>query len=535
MEGVGGSGRTLVGARSSAPEDTERTRLDASRPRARPSELSAASVRRPSSTLGSTRIRIVVTYLVVLITAALVSMFAIREVLLRRLDQRTEAALRQELLEPPLLVNGVDPLTGESFQSLRRAFDVYLDRNVPSIEEAFIALVGDDVVRDRLRSFPGQTIPPDAIAGWAAFSSDSAGPDEIAGSFETARGTARFRAVRVTIGDETGAFVVTILPEAEMRGIRELQTYGALVIVLVVAAAGVCAWFLAGRVLRPVRELTETARSISESSQLERIRVGRSGEAAEMAETFNDMLDRLNAASTNQRDFLRAAGHELRAPLTVATGHLELLADGTFDQQATLPVVIDELTRMGKIIDDLESLTGATAPDFLGPELIDAELFAQELLTKAIALADRAWRLEEVTPGTFVADRFRMTEAVLNLADNAAKHTIPGATIGIGLRLVPGTAGTGGEVRVFVRDSGLGVTTDDAERIFERFTRGHGANNRYRGAGLGLSIVQSIAIAHGGRVELESRLGAGATFTIVIPLEPVRVTDGAAHAADPDR
>ena len=407
---------------------------------------------------------------------------------------------------------------------------------MPSIEEAFIALVGDEVVRDRLRSFPGQTIPPGALAGWAAFSSSSTGPDELAGSFDTARGTARYRAVRVTIGDETGAFVVTILPEAELRGIRELQTYGAVVIAVVVAAAGMCAWFLAGRVLRPVRELTETARSISESNQMERIRVGRSGEAAEMAETFNEMLDRLNAASTNQRDFLRAAGHELRAPLTVATGHLELLADGTFEQQATLPVVIDELTRMGKIIDDLESLTGATAPGFLVPEPIDAELFAQELLTKATALGERAWGLDEVTPGTFVADRFRITEAVLNLADNAVKHTAPGATIAIGLRLVPRTAGGDEEVRLWVRDSGLGVTTDDADRIFERFTRGHGANSRYRGAGLGLSIVQSIAIAHGGRVDLESRLGAGATFTIVIPLEPPHgMADGAADAADPDR
>ena len=160
----------------------------------------------------------------------------------------------------------------------------------------------------------------------------------------------------------------------------------------------------------------------------------------------------------------------------------------------------------------------------------------QELLTKASALAERAWCLDGVTQGTFVADRYRVTEAVLNLADNAVKHTMPGDTIAIGLRLVPATAGDDGEVRLWVRDSGLGVTTDDADRIFERFTRGHGANNRYRGAGLGLSIVQSIAIAHGGRVDLESRLGAGATFTIVIPLEPAQgATDGAADAADPDR
>ena len=474
------------------------------------------------STLGSTRIRIVVTYLVVLVAAALVSMFGIREVLLLRLDQRTEAALRQEVLEPPLLVNGVDPQTGERFETLRRAFEVYLDRNVPSVEEAFVALVDGEVVRDRLRSFPGQEIPPQALATWADFSRRRTGPEELAGSFDTDQGTARYRAVRVTIGDENGAFVVTILPAAELRGIRELQTYGAAVIGVVVVAAAVCAWFLAGRVLRPVRELTETARSISESNQTERIRVSRSGEAAEMAETFNEMLDRLNAASVNQRDFLRAAGHELRAPLTVATGHLELLAEGTFDQQATLPLVIDELSRMGKILDDLQSLTGATAPGFLAPEQIDAELFAHELLAKAMALAERSWRLDEATPGTFVADRFRLTEAMLNLADNAAKNTAPGDTIALGLRLGDG------EVRLWVRDTGPGVALDDAERVFERFTRGQGAHRRYRGAGLGLSIVQSIAEAHGGRVDLESRPGSGATFTMVLPLDAHRSSHGGA-------
>ena len=183
-----------------------------------------------------------------------------------------------------------------------------------------------------------------------------------------------------------------------------------------------CAWFLAGRVLRPVRELTETARSISESNQTERIRVGGSGEAAEMAETFNEMLDRLNAASANQRDFLRAAGHELRAPLTVATGHLELLADGTIDQQATLPLVIDELTRMGKIIDDLAVVDRGDGAGLSRP---GAASTPSSSLTSCCPRRP-AWRSgsgasTESTPGMFVADRFRLTEAVLNLADNAVE------------------------------------------------------------------------------------------------------------------
>ena len=312
-------------------------------------------------------------------------------------------------------------------------------------------------------------------------------------------------------------------PAAELRGIRELQTYGAAVIGVVVVAAAACAWFLAGRVLRPVRELTETARSISESNQAERIRVSRSGEAAEMAETFNEMLDRLNAASVNQRDFLRAAGHELRAPLTVATGHLELLADGTVEQQATLPLVIDELSRMGKILDDLQSLTGATAPGL-----------PRSGADRRRAVRPRAARQGDGPGGAVVA---------LGRGDarDVRRRSLPPHRGGAQPRRqrrqehrarrhdrASGCALGDDEVRLWVRDTGPGVAPDDAERVFERFTRGQGANRRYRGAGLGLSIVQSIAAAHGGRVELASRPGSGATFTIVLPVDATDRIDGGA-------
>ena len=247
-----------------------------------------------------------------------------------------------------------------------------------------------------------------------------------------------------------------------------------------------------------------------------------------MASTFNSMLDRLEVTAAEERDLFRAAGHELRAPLTVATGHLELLADGTFDQQSTLPLVIDELARMGKIIDDLQSLTGAGAPDFLAPAMIDADVFVHELIAKAMTLAERRWVIDAAPTGGFLADRYRLTEAVMNLVDNAIAHTETGDVIAVGADL------GNDEVRIWVRDSGVGVLSEDADRVFERFVRGQGAAQRYRGSGLGLSIVRSIAEAHGGRVELSERPGQGATFTMTIPrldAAPTRGRDG----ANPDR
>jgi signal transduction histidine kinase len=409
-----------------------------------------------------------------------------------------------------LVANGADPATGQPFGSLERAFDVYMERNVPSPEEAFVTFLDGRLHRDRLRSFPGREFPPAALETWSSFST-AEGVDVSTGTFDTPHGEAKYEAVRFTLGDDRGAFAVTILPAAGRREIQELQTYGAAVMVAVVVAAAVCAWFLAGRVLAPVRQLTATARSISEADRTARIRVTGPSEAAEMAATFNAMIDRLDRAYQSQIDFVRAAGHELRTPLTVASGHLELLGDDEEERRSVMPLVLDELSRMGRLVDDLQSLVEAEGPDFLQPEVIDAELLAHELVAKASALGDRAWRLDGVSAGTFVADKHRLTEAVLNLADNAVKHTETGDPIAIGVEL------TGDSVRISVHDAGTGVSSSDARRIFDRFTRGRGATKRYRGAGLGLAIVQSIAEVHDGRVELAGQEGGGARFTIVIP------------------
>jgi two-component system OmpR family sensor kinase len=370
-------------------------------------------------------------------------------------------------------------------------------------------------------------LPEAQMAQWAELSTESAAGNELAtGTFQTERGTAYYRVRHVVLGDSTGAFVVAILPAKELQEIAELQIYGVAATLVVLLIASAIAYFIAGRALSPVRELTETARSISQSDLTRRVQVYGAGDAALMARSFNAMLDRLESVFRSQRAFVQDAGHELRDPLTICRGHLELLSDDPKERQRTIELVLDELDRMARIVDDLQILADAQQPDFLRAETIELALFTDELAAKASALASRHWVLDDTPEGAFDGDRHRLTEAIMNLAHNAVQHTQPDDTVAIGGSL------TEDEARLWVRDTGTGIPISDQARIFDRFTRGRGAHRRYRGAGLGLAIVKAVAQAHGGRVELESEMDKGSTFTIVVPRYSSEVgVDG----QDPDR
>jgi signal transduction histidine kinase len=281
--------------------------------------------------------------------------------------------------------------------------------------------------------------------------------------------------------------------------------------VLVVATA--VAWWIAGSLLRPVRQLTEAAESISDTDLARRIPVAGNDEIARLARRFNEMLDRLAAAFAVQRAFVDDAGHELRTPITIVRGHLELMGDDPAERRETVALVTDELDRMARIVEDLLLLAKAEQPDFVRREPVEVADLTTDLFVKARSLGDRDWRIDGCTEGTVQVDPQRVTQAVLNLARNAVEHTPSGAEIGLGSAWAPDG------LRLWVRDTGLGVAPSDRERIFERFARGAGAR-RSEGAGLGLAIVRSVAAAHGGRVELDSRPGRGATFTVVLPATP---------------
>lgn len=461
----------------------------------------------------SLRTRILLSYVILLALSGLLSMVAIPRILDIRLQTRIDDGLQQEVLElDRLLADGRDPQTGLPFESLESLFNVYFSRNVPGSEEGMVAFLNGEVFRTDLARYPLAILPPETIVDWAAFSTADLGDDiSTTGRFSTDLGEAHYRAAPIRFGDDNGAFVVTVLPVAQSIEIRELQTYGVLATVGVVLIASAFAWLFLGRVLAPVRQLTHAARSISESDLTRRIEVYGTDEAAQMARSFNAMLDRLESVFTSQREFVEDASHELRDPLTICRGYLELLPEDPGERKAAIFIVLDELDRMARIVDDLRLLAEVEQPNFLRPQSVDLSLLTHELVAKAHPLASRAWRLEAAAEGVVVADRQRLTQAVMNLAHNAAQHTIENDTITLGSSL------TDSEVRFWVKDTGPGISLGDQERIFTRFTRGRGAHRRYRGVGLGLAIVKAIAFSHGGRVDLDSRVGEGSTFSIVIP------------------
>jgi two-component system, OmpR family, sensor kinase len=461
--------------------------------------------------------------------AAVVAMAGFRQVLLIRLEDEVHLALRQEVAElDRLLTNGRDPETGRPFASLEALFDVYFARNVPSREEAFLGFVEGELHRSStLAGFPLERLPAEALSDWEQLSSRSPGEGESAtGRIDTKLGDAYFRHARIRFEDDIGAFVVTILPADGREAIGNFLVYGGAAALGVLLLASACAWLISGRVLEPVRLLTDTARSISESHLTGRIEVRGTGEAADMARTFNAMLDRLEAVFQSQREFVQDANHELRDPLTIVRGQVQLMGDDPEERRRAAKLVLDELDRMSRIVDDLKLLADVEQPGFLRPEWIDVEAFTHELFSKGTALASRGWVVDDVAYGASFVDRHRLTQGVMNLVHNAVQHTAESDTIEIG------TSVRDNELRVWVRDTGTGISVSDQAAIFDRFTRGSGAHLRYSGSGLGLAIVKAIAQAHSGRVELESRLGEGSKVTIIVPRNP---SEGGSDGQDPDR
>jgi two-component system, OmpR family, sensor kinase len=487
-----------------------------------PAEHPERRVRDWLGAAGSARSRILIAYVVLLAIAAALGLFGFRHALLLRLDDEVDDAMRQEIVELDRLVqDGRDPDTGKKFTSLRELFNTYFARNEPSRDEAFLGFVEGELTHNTtLARFPLDRLPREFLAYGERLGGRTPGEEQRAeGRIDTEVGEAHFRANQIRFQraegrpSQLGAFLVTILPANEREEIGDLVTYGGAATLAVLLIASACAWLIAGRVLKPVGALTDTARSISQSDLTHRVDARGTGEAADMARSFNAMLDRLEAVFRSQREFVRDANHELRDPLTIIRGHLELmnLDDDPEDRRRTIKIVLDELDRIGRIVGDLQLLAEADQPGFLDLEWIDAELLSHELVSKATALADRRWQLDQAATGMFFADRHRLTEAMMNLAHNAVQHTDPEDTIAIGASL------NGDVVRLWLRDTGAGISVSDQAIIFNRFTRGSDAHRRYAGGGLGLALVKAIAEAHGGHVQLQSRLGEGSTFTIAVP------------------
>jgi signal transduction histidine kinase len=463
--------------------------------------------------LPTDRLRIVGWFVVLLAATAGVTVLAVRQVLVSRLDRRVEAALVQEVEEIRSLAARNDPNTGEPFgDDVAAIFEAFLASNIPHDGEAFFTVVdGQSYRRSAGAPFPLDD-DPDIVAEWARLT------DTGRGETDTPAGLARWMAVPLGLDGRTlGVFVVANFLALERHEVDDSIRLVAIASVAVVVAGSLAAWAASGRVLAPVRQLTQAARSITSERGLDRrIDANGTGELSRLAVTFNEMLDRLQAAFRSQGAFINDASHELRTPLTIVRGHLQLLDDDPVERANTLRLVMEELNRMGRIVDDLLVLARAEQPGFLRYRPFALDEFTSEIRANADAIGPRRWVLDSTAHADVEADRDRLTQAMINLAANAAEATAPGAEIGIG------SAIRDGEVHLWIRDTGPGVTPGDESRIFARFTRGGNASRGSRGAGLGLAITRAIVDAHTGRIKLDNRPGAGATFIIIIPLKGPR-------------
>jgi signal transduction histidine kinase len=397
-------------------------------------------------------------------------------------------------------------------------FDSFLNIYAPTRNEVLITLINGQLYQYRSYSDQSPALlqqRPDLMREWASSPQRSSGQIRL--------GDQRFLYMLQPFqlpGSQLGTLIVLYDASSDFEQGRAALAKLIRDVLVFLAISLIFAWVTAGRVLLPLRLVTKTAQSITDSDMSQRLPVQGRGEIAELTATFNEMLDRLQLAFDSQKEFLKDASHELRTPITVIQGHLEMLQYRPDKQDETLALVMDELDRMSRLVNDLLLLAKTENPDFLNLKPEELDWMTEELYLKSRSLADRQWRLESKGLSPIDCDRQRLTQAVMNLVQNAVRHTQPTDTITLGSAVRDNYA------YLWVRDTGEGIALADQERIFERFSRATHLPEQphepslFEGHGLGLSIVQAIAQAHHGWVELTSQLGQGASFTIVLPLQP---------------
>lgn len=288
--------------------------------------------------------------------------------------------------------------------------------------------------------------------------------------------------------------------------------------------------------LRPIKRMAQDAAGIQQAQDLSRrVAVPQTGdEVADLGQTFNGMLGRLEAAFEAQRRFIADASHELRTPLTAIRGNADLLRyHGVRMEPAERAEVLDEVAteaeRMSRLVNDLLALARAQTDEQARPapvrfdEAVDGAVRA----ARGLARGHEILYLPSSTPFWVMGDPDRMKQLVLILLDNAVKFTPPEGHIWVSARQDRGAV----ELRVV--DDGPGIPAERLPHLFERFYRG-GTLARGRddgGAGLGLAIAREIVQGYGGTIAVESTVGQGTAFTVQFPLLPA--ASPAAHADAP--
>ena len=384
------------------------------------------------------------------------------------------------------------------------------------ISDVFIAALDTDGENEVLVQGQLLTDLPDL----SALPEDTAGPTFL--TVGSAEGSTRFRVLIDETPGPEGSTVIALPTSDVDETVRRLAIIFIGVVALTAAILGLLAWWIMRLGLRPISDVTETARSISAGDRDRRAPTFDEGtEAGELARAFNLMLDQRDAADDRLRQFASDASHELRTPLTSIQGYLDLYAAGGFRAQDQTDDIVrrmrDEAGRMGTLVEELLQLArfDEARPLAIGP--VDVGALIEDVVAAATAAhPDRS--VVAVPPpqggATAMADREKITQLVTALVDNAIVHA-PEAAVEVRADV------SAADLTIGVADDGPGLSSDHAAQVFNRFYRGEASRARVAGgSGLGLAIAASIASAHGGTIDLRTAPGDGCTFTVRIPFAP---------------
>ena len=443
-----------------------------------------------------------------------------RQSSLRELDQRLglEADLANRWLSESYNVLGRIVTTAGTSPSLDPGISAYLE----AVRDYLI--VTDTSGNVLALSEAARTLNADALQRLTA-PLDTLRLPKRAGTMSLGPGTVRYLAVRVeAAGPEVGGLLVATSTSQVAFGPADLLRSMLIIAPIILLAAALVGYWLAGTSLRPVQGIMDEVEAISDGRSLHRrLAVPRSGdEMARLALTVNGMLARLEESFASLHRFTADAGHELKTPLMVLRAGVEraLVHPGVpAEILQSLDETLDQINEMTELVESL--LTLARADEGRAPLAVE-ESDLRDLLEDVVETAGLLGESAGITvtstmpghPVRLAVDRHRIREMLLNLVTNAIKYTPRDGTIDLTL------AEEDDAVSFTVRDTGIGIAPGDLPHIFDRFWRADPARSRTGdrpGTGLGLAITKWIAEAHGGSITVQSRPGRGTMFTARLP------------------
>lgn len=386
-------------------------------------------------------------------------------------------------------------------------------RLVPAQNEASLAIV-DGEARYRPETLSGFDISGDTAFIDRVVSETKQAKDAVMGTAQTPEGALRYIAIPVRMSGQStqGVYVRAVDLDDELDPVTVSAITYAIAAGVMLAAIGLVGWFVAGRLLSPIRHLRDTADSITLTELGARIPEQGNDDISDLTRTVNSMLDRLEGSVDVQRQLLDDVRHELKTPITIVRGHLEMMdVRDVSDVESARDIGIAELDRMTRLVEDIDMLAAVEGGEQFAMVDVDVAALTRRIGEMVVVIPGHTWRLDTVGEGTVHGDPDRLLQAWLQLADNAKKYTPEGTVIEIGSAFDEQGA------QLWVADHGPGIPPAVRHRIFRRFDRAQGKRT-IGGSGLGLAIVDAIAKAHGGACTVGDTPGGGATFVIRVPV-----------------